>query len=342
MTELIFTVGRASGADLEKHVQTGATMARLTFSYGTNETQLRRALELRRLAEKNAKKLEICGELEGQRLRIGKISKDGIEDDILVEKGRKYLFLDVNAVDKRRTTDCIPIPSLLAQGLKENDRIVYGDTGSEFEVTCISDDGIAAIALNSDVIVGTRSVLIADRPLPAFRFDEKSKSQAEYILASEPFDFLVVPSVLDHEILLEAREMIKASGRKVGLISKLGFPIKLSNLSRICDISEFVILDRADCALAHGEVSMPGVVEGIISSFPHVASKLIISSQIASSMGRSDSRKLAYPEISDIWNFVDLGIAGFMLAEETAVDTNGVQALVQVSTLISTYSNTAS
>lgn len=315
-------------------------MARLTFSYGTNETQLRRATELRLHADEHNPKLKICGELEGQRLRIGTISNDGIEDDIIVDRGSNYVFRDAASVDKAVQRNCIPVPGLAEQKLDVGEHIVYGDTGSEFVVVSNSGDDVVVRSLNSDLVVGTRSILIANRPLPAFKFDERSTSQANFIIDSDTFDYLVLPSVLNQEVVMEARQMIQESGQHVGLIAKLGFPIDRSIIAQICDVSDYVVLDRSDCALVHGASYVPVIIAEICSHVPQADSKLVVSSQIASSMSQSGANKLAFSEISDIWNFVKLGVAGLMLAEETAVNANGVLALEQTSSLLTAFNNT--
>jgi len=314
-------------------------MARLTFSFGTSETQSRRASRLRQLADSGHHQLRIAGELEGQRLRVGRIERDGAEDDLVVDGGSTYEFRDVAVAETLNKSQFIPVPGLSSMSLAPGDVIVYGDNRCEFEICYIDGAQIVAKARSSDVITSTRSMVVANKPIPSFRFDERNIEQAKFILRNDLFDFLMLPAIADIEPVQEALGLIEHCGRQVGLIAKIGTRIDgpiMKDIARICD---YVVIDRSDLALCYGSHSVPALIDQILIDFAGFREKLLIASQIANAASQGISGNMSAPEVSDIWRLMKDGVGGFVLAEETAVDGNGISALEQTSALVRCFSD---
>ena len=314
-------------------------MARLTFSFGTSETQSRRASRLRQLADFGQHQLRIAGELEGQRLRVGRIERDGTEDDLVVDGGSTYEFRDATVAETLSQVPFIPVPGLSSTSLTVGDVIVYGDNRCEFDICSINGTRIVAIARSSDVITSTRSIVVANKPIPSFRFDERNLKQAKFILSNELFDFLMLPAIADIEPVHEALGLIENCGRQVGLIAKIGQRIDGSILRGISSVCDFVIIDRSDLALCYGSHTVPSLIDQILIEAASFREKLLIASQVASAASQGISGKMSAAEVSDVWRLVKDGVGGFVLAEETAVDGNCVGALEQVSALVRSFSD---
>ena len=93
-TKIICTIGPASSnySALRKMVFAGMDVARLNFSHG-NLARHAKALNLvRTLNKKYSRRLRILGDLEGYRIRIGKLKKE------VVLKKRQTIFLSNEAI----------------------------------------------------------------------------------------------------------------------------------------------------------------------------------------------------------------------------------------------------
>jgi hypothetical protein len=69
--------------------------------------------------------------------------------------------------------------------------------------------------------------------------------------------------------------------------------------------------------------------------------KVLIASQVAQTASRGSAGLLSSAEISDAWGILEQGLGGFLLAEETAVDGNGVSALSQISGLVRVFNGSS-
>jgi pyruvate kinase len=205
LSTVIFTLGKASIGNMEELVSAGGNIARLTFSFGSNETQLRRARKLHELSDSCGANLRVAGELEGLGLRVGKIKNRTSEDILPIRGDGTVEFRDLPSVDVDSGERFVPVPGIKHVKMAPGDKLVYGDHKCIFEVSQVLDTGVLAIAQSSDEVVSTRSILLAGDAAPPMRFDEKNLAQFEFILGNNEFDLVIIPNVVDMEIIQDVR-----------------------------------------------------------------------------------------------------------------------------------------
>jgi len=86
---LWYTLGPATLGIEKQAISSGATGARLTFSYGTKELQFERAKKLRLVAQGVNKSTLIIADLEGEKFRLGSFQQ---EDTYSCTAGTMYLM----------------------------------------------------------------------------------------------------------------------------------------------------------------------------------------------------------------------------------------------------------
>lgn len=337
MKNIIFTIGRASNSSLDDLVEAGGNIARLTFSYGSNDTQLRRAKALRKSAIALNSPLEIAGELQGQGLRVGQISAIETDGVLPIRSGSQVEFRDCPSVNVSSGGQFVPVPGISCVGIKIGNKLVYGDHKCIFEVVSIDNNRIMAIAQSSDEIASTRSVLISGAMAPQMELDDKNSSQLDFILQNNEFDIVILPNVADLEIIHAVRRRSIDAGRSLKIACRVGTFQSRNFLNEATSICDYLILDRSDLALACGVYEVPNIVRNMLPSDLSKRSKVLITSQVAQSASRGSTGLLSAAEISDAWGILEQGLGGFMLGEETAVDGNGVSAVRQLSSLVSVF-----
>ncbi|MCC6758931.1 MAG: pyruvate kinase, partial [Candidatus Omnitrophica bacterium] len=94
-TKIICTLGPASetSAVLLKMMRAGMDVVRLNFSHGTLDEHQDKIDKIRELNRKHRRSVKILGDLEGYRVRIGRL-KD--KQGVLVKKGQEVLLTNKN------------------------------------------------------------------------------------------------------------------------------------------------------------------------------------------------------------------------------------------------------
>jgi len=154
-TKIVATIGPASESRnmMEKLISAGMNVARLNFSHGTysNHQILIRNL---RSASKIAKTtVAIMQDLQGPRIRIGEVSKDGVK----VVKKNIVILVTENFTIPNKTTDIyIPIQyPTLYQEIKAGHSVLIDDANIELEVIKIL---IILFIFNLNSLLSHRSV----------------------------------------------------------------------------------------------------------------------------------------------------------------------------------------
>lgn len=337
MKNIIFTIGRASNSSLDDLVEAGGNIARLTFSYGSNDTQLRRAKTLRNSAIARNSPLQIAGELQGQGLRVGQVSAVETDGVLPIRSGSQVEFRDCPSVNVSSGEQFVPVPGISCVDVRIGHKLVYGDHKCIFEVVSIDDGRLMAIAQSSDEIASTRSVLISGAMAPQMELDNKNSTQLDFIIQNDEFDIVILPNVSDLDLIHAVRRRIIDAGSSLKIACRVGTFQPCKFLNEAISICDYLILDRSDLALTHGVYSVPKIVRSMLPSDLSKRSKVLIASQVAQSASRGSTGLLSAAEISDAWEMLEQGLGGFMLGEETAVDGNGVSAVRQLSSLVSVF-----
>ncbi|MFZ6018932.1 MAG: pyruvate kinase, partial [Chloroflexota bacterium] len=146
-TKIVATIGPASENEdtLRRLIEAGIDVARLNFSHGTHEEHLDKIRLIRKLSEELNKPVSILQDLQGPKLRVGKLPAEGIPlqagDVVVLTQVSNMGSLD----DLPPSIVLIPldVPNL-ARGVVPGNRILLDDGNLEFEVTEVKGDAVFA------------------------------------------------------------------------------------------------------------------------------------------------------------------------------------------------------
>ena len=147
-TKIVATVGPAteSEAKLRALLEGGVDVVRLNFSHDTRENHGARIALIRRLARELDLNVCILQDLQGPKIRTGKMAR---EDGIALEVGQKTVITTRPVVG---TADCFGTSyRQLPKDVKRGDRILLDDGLMELRVTSTTEDSVRC-----KVVVGGR------------------------------------------------------------------------------------------------------------------------------------------------------------------------------------------
>tara|TARA_Y100001968_G_scaffold332488_1_gene390841 strand:+ start:1301 stop:2374 length:1074 start_codon:yes stop_codon:yes gene_type:complete len=117
----------------------------------------------------------------------------------------------------------------------------------------------------------------------------------------------------------------RACEREIKIVAKIETKKSLINISEICSVSDAVLIDRGDLSREINISNIPIAVSSIIKQAKiygipvYVATNVLDSMMIASLPSRA--------EISDIYNLLEKGVYGLVLAAETAIGEHPEQSV---------------
>ena len=114
----------------------GLNIARLNFSHGDHETHLKNIRSIRQIAEELKRPVAILQDLQGPKIRVGKL----IDDKMIIESGATYQLRYGETQTKK---EIIPIDYRgLVHDVKVGQRVMMDDGLLILEVEAVEDDTV--------------------------------------------------------------------------------------------------------------------------------------------------------------------------------------------------------
>ena len=328
-TRIICTLGPASqrAETLRQLVQAGMDVARLNFSHGTTREHIETAEVARYAARRIGRPVKVLADLEGPKLRIGRLS-----EPLELRSGE-----EVVVTKQPSGPGEIPVPDTrLLAVLQRGDHIFLDDGAVELEVIEILDEF---------------------RFRCAVRFGGNVDSHCGAILQNNEVD-LPTLSIKDFEDIAAAREMgadfvaqsmvrsrsdvdklRKALGGTLPIISKIETAAALRELEGIAELSWGLMVARGDLGVCIPRAEVPLRQKEILELCRRCGSFGIVATEMLLSMVNNSRPTRA--EVSDVATAVLDGCDAVMLSEETAIGAYPVQAVHEMQGIITTIERSA-
>jgi pyruvate kinase len=133
----------------------------------------------------------------------------------------------------------------------------------------------------------------------------------------------------------DVREMRELIGPAATLISKIESRSGIANLEEIARLSDAILIDRGDLSRQVPMEQIPASQKNIISRVKAIGKPIYVATNLLESMVHIPVPTLA--EISDIYNTLEDGADGLVLAAETAVGKFPAQCVAMVMRVIAEF-----
>jgi len=331
-SKIIATVGPASAsrASLKKMFEAGMDVARLNFSHGNHEEQLKVIQNLRSLSEELDQPLAILQDLQGPKLRTGLLPGGR---KVLVEIGQQVTLTTAEGTDE---DDSIPVNyAPLAKEVQPGDRILIDDGSLELRV--LESDGVH---VKTEVVIGgeigsRKGINLPGVALSASAITPKDRKDLSFGL-SQGVNAIALSFVRHSNDIVTLRQLIEEhhpEERAPMLIAKLERPEAIDNLESILEVSDGVMVARGDLGVEVSPEKVPSLQKRIIQMAMSRQRFVITATQMLESMISTPRPTRA--EASDVANAVFDGSDALMLSGETAIGKYPMEALASMHRIIS-------
>ena len=305
-------------------IRSGVDGFRINFSHNLNG--INKVVKIIRDCEKlNAKPIAIVADLQGIKLRIGKI----LGNQVSLKKGDAFNF-DLNKKIGSQSRVYLPYPEIFKK-IKKSNKILIDDGKFVFKITKLSKNSIQTVCQNDCIIKNFKSIHI---PGLEVDFDDLTVKDKRDITVAKKLgcNWIALSYVKNSKIIKQTRKLIP---QDTGIIAKVENKSAIKNIKDIIQTSDAIMVARGDLAVEIGANEVPHVQLDIVKKCSELGKPVIIATQMLESM--IENNKPTRAEINDIGTAVFQGADVVMLSAETAVGKYPIQAVQAMKkTIVST------
>ncbi len=312
--KIVCTIGPASREVdvLSKLIENGMNVARLNMSHGTHEYHLGTIERVRHLSAKLQKPVAILADLQGPKLRVGKMQAGGVP----LVAGESLVLTNeaIVGVIGRVPVQYKKLPSLVTTG----ERILLDDGLLELEVVDKNENEIHTRVITNGVLHDNKGINLPDASLDIPALTPKDLEDVKFAVEQDA-DWIALSFVRTAAEVYELKAIIKdlrKDGLTTPVISKIEKPDAVKNIDAIIEASNAIMVARGDLGIETSAEAVPMIQKLIIAKCHMAVKPVITATQMLDSMIRNARPTRA--EASDVANAVLDGTDAIMLSGETA------------------------
>jgi pyruvate kinase len=326
--KIICTIGPAchSEAAMRDLLRLGMDVARLNFSHGSHEDHARNIERLRRAAEKENRTVCILQDLQGPKIRTGRLEG---HEPVLLKSGSTVVITprDIVGTATRISTTFPDLASEVSAGA----RILLRDGLIELRVRTVRGKDVVCDVLNGGTLGEHQGINLPGTALSIPALTEKDRRDLEFGL-KHGVDAVALSFVRTAADVNMVKQIVIGLGCDTPLIAKLEKPQAIDHLDEILEASDGVMVARGDLGVEMAPEKVPVIQKHVIRSASHWRKPVITATQMLESMNENPRPTRA--EASDVANAIFDGTDAVMLSAETASGRYPREAVAMMSRIV--------
>lgn len=326
-TKIVATLGPASSSKevLLKMFNEGVNVCRLNFSHGTHEDHEKVIRTIRDLNTETSLSVAILADLQGPKIRTGKM-----EDDVLLEDGSTVKIVTTDVVGNAKKFS-INYPDL-PRDVKPGERLLLDDGKLTLEV--ISTNGkteIMAKVVLGGVLSSRKGVNFPNTAISMPCLTPKDLVDLDFALKHE-VDWIGLSFVRFASDIQELKAIIAKQKKIAKVVAKIEKPEAITDIDAIIRESDALMVARGDLGVEIPYQSVPMIQKMLISKCRSHAKPVIVATQMMESMINNTTPSRA--EVNDVANAVFDGTDAVMLSGETSVGKYPVEVIRTMANIV--------
>ncbi|MFZ0275661.1 MAG: pyruvate kinase [Candidatus Sulfotelmatobacter sp.] len=326
--KIICTIGPAchSEAAMRDLLRLGMDVARLNFSHGTHEEHAHNIERLRRAAEKENRTVCILQDLQGPKIRTGRLER---HEPIELKSGLTVIITprDIVGTAARISTTFPDLASELAPGA----RILLRDGLIELRVRTVRGKDVVCDILNGGMLGEHQGINLPGTALSIPALTEKDRKDLEFGL-KHGVDAVALSFVRSAADVNMVRRIVAGRGSDTPLIAKLEKPQAIDHLEEILEACDGVMVARGDLGVEMAPEKVPVIQKHVIRRAARWRKPVITATQMLESM--IENPRPTRAEASDVANAIFDGSDSVMLSAETASGRYPREAVAMMSRIV--------
>jgi pyruvate kinase len=310
-TKIIATLGPATDNEviLEKMALGGLDVARLNFSHGSTHQHLKRLEAVRAINKKYGTKICLMQDLEGYRIRVGKLTKP------ILLKRNDIIYLTTECLTGSKRQISFDYKGSLNNIGKGN--FIYIDDGR----IALKVKTIEKKRLKTEVIVGgllreRKGINIPEAKLQFQTLTEKDKNDIKFAIEHN-LEYVAQSFVNKAKDILLLREILQQNKSRSKIFAKIESKDGLKNIEEIMRVSDGIIVARGDLGICLPIYKVPVIQKELVKKCKIANKPVVVATQMLESMIEEQIPTRA--EVSDVANAILDGADYLLVSSETTI-----------------------
>lgn len=319
-TKIVCTLGPASGSPqmLREIIKAGMDVARLNFSHGTQEEHLQRIKLVRKISYELKKPVAILIDLQGPRVRLGKIDKGSAQ----LQKGQNFILTTRNVLGNSELASVTY--KRLHKDVKEGDCIFINEGAIRLQVISVKGSEIYTKVITGGIISDHKGINLPTTTLSTPSITKKDLEDIKFGLSAD-VDYIGLSFVRSPDDVKRVKNFIRKAGKDTPVIAKIEKHEALTVLDEIISEADGIMVARGDLGVEIPLEEVPEHQKNIIRKCAKKLKPVITATQMLESMINSPRPTRA--EVSDVANAILDGTDAVMLSGETSVGKYPIEAV---------------
>jgi pyruvate kinase len=326
--KIVCTIGPSSNNDitLRDLMRFGMDVARLNFSHGSHEEHARLIERIRRVAHKEGRSLCILQDLQGPKIRTGRLRN---RMPVALKAGQKLVITPNDVAGTAQTISTTF--QTLAREVEPNSRILLSDGLIELRVKAVRGNDIECEVVNGGLLGEHKGINLPGTVVSVPSLTEKDEKDLEFGLR-HGVDMIAVSFIRSGHDVRYVKRRVEELKADAWVIAKLEKPQAIEHLEDILEVSDGVMVARGDLGVEMPPEKVPIIQKHIIRRAAEWRKPVITATQMLESM--IENPRPTRAEASDVANAVFDGTDALMLSGETASGKYPREAVAMMAKII--------
>lgn len=307
-------------------MRAGLDVARLNFSHGTHEDHARVIDRLRRVATSEGRTVCILQDLQGPKIRTGKLRNGG---PVMLKPNSRITITTRNVLGTPQlistTFEALP------REVEPDSRILLSDGKLSLKVLSVKGTDVECEVIDGGLLAENQGINLPGTIVSVPSLTDKDYKDLAFGL-KHGVDVVAVSFVRTSADVKEAKRVVSEAGYFTPVIAKLEKPQAIDNLEDILEVADGVMVARGDLGVEVPPEKVPVIQKHVIRRAMSWRKPVITATQMLESMIQNPRPTRA--EASDVANAIFDGTDAVMLSGETASGQYPVEAVSMMSRII--------
>ena len=328
-TKIVATMGPSTEniAVLEELFNAGLDICRINFSHGDYEPIKHVVDNIRILNKKLNRHVGILGDLQGPKLRIGKVKDNAIQ----LVNGND-IIITTKECEGTAEKIFITYPQF-PQDVTVGELVLIDDGKITLKVIETNQkDEVRALIIAGGVLSSKKGVNLPNTKISLPCLTLKDLRDLDFALENN-FEWIGLSFVRSVTDIVELKEIIRSKKNHAWVVAKIEKPEAIKEIDKIIEVTDAVMVARGDLGVELPMEQVPLLQKMIVSKCIAASKPVIIATQMMESMITSYTPTRA--EVNDVANAVLDGADAVMLSAETSVGRYPVKVVEYMKRIIS-------
>ena len=324
-TKIVATLGPSSSdyETIKRLVEAGVTVFRINTSHGEKEEHAEKIKIIRQIEKELNKNLPILIDLQGPKIRVGKIP-----NPIEIKKGQEVILENTNELKD----GIIPVDyEKKEKDVTVGEKILLDDGKVGLRVEKVIGSKVYTVVEHGNIIKPRKGINIPGAQASLEAVTPRDKEYIKFAIEQNA-DYLALSFVRKAEDVKCAKYYTKAFGDKeIPIIAKIEKPQAVENLEEIVMTADGIMVARGDLGIEMSPQEVPIAQKKIIQLTNEHKKPCIVATQMLESMMEEPIPTRA--EASDVANAIYDGTDAIMLSGESAAGKYPIEAVEMMATI---------